>query len=466
MKVFASVKLALVETVCLAFLTGCGGGSRPPVTGGGSGPPFTALPLGFTLSPASATVPTGGVQQFRATVNPSGANPAVTWSVDCTGDTNCGTIDASGNYSAPANLPNPIAFFVIARSVVNAANGFATVGIVSSKIELDPTSVAVAPDPSGKFGKFAYVANEGSNNVSMYTINATTGILKAIGTVAAGIYPNSVAVDPSGKFAYVANSFSGDVSMYTIDATTGILEANGTNPAGTQPNSVAVHPSGKFAYVANATEPWDGAGTGVWMYKINATTGALTSIGTINSASPDTTSVAVHPSGNFVYVATWDSISMYTVDATTGALTSIGSVAGQDTGQIAVHPSGNFAYVTNSDPSNTISMYTVNPTTGALTLTGAVATGKSPGPVAIDPSGKFAYVANWTSNDVSMYSIDTATGDLISIGTIVAGSGGHSIAIDPPGKFAYVTNEYSNDISMYTIDSTTGALTLIGSLAR
>jgi DNA-binding beta-propeller fold protein YncE len=30
-----------------------------------------------------------------------------------------------------------------------------------------------------------------------------------------------VAVDPSGKFAYVANADSGNVSMYTIDATTG-----------------------------------------------------------------------------------------------------------------------------------------------------------------------------------------------------------------------------------------------------
>jgi len=31
----------------------------------------------------------------------------------------------------------------------------------------NPSSVAVAPDPTGKFGKFAYVANYGSNNVSM-----------------------------------------------------------------------------------------------------------------------------------------------------------------------------------------------------------------------------------------------------------------------------------------------------------
>jgi 6-phosphogluconolactonase (cycloisomerase 2 family) len=459
MKVSASVKLALVGTVCLLSLAGCGGG-------GSSGQPVTVLPSGVTVSPSIATVPPSGVQKFGATVTPSGTNLAVTWSVSCSIGENCGTIDASGNYTAPATLPSPDTITVIAKSVVNAADGIATVGIVSGKIELGPVSVAVAPDPSGKFGKFAYVANSGSDNVSMYAIDATTGNLETIGTIAAGITPNSVAVDPSGKFVYVANRDSSNISMYTIDATTGVLQSIGTIGAGTGPDSVVVHPSGKFVYVANTQGYWDYGSTNVSMYRINATTGALTSIGTINEAFVDQTTVAVHPSGNFAYVASSGFISMYTVDATTGALTSIGSVTAQDTGQIAVHPSGKFAYVTNLDSSNTISMYTINQTTGALTPTGTVATGKLPEPVAIDPSGRFAYAANWTSNEVSMYSIDGATGNLISIGTIAAGSGPDAIAIDPSGKFAYVANVNSNNISMYTIDSTTGALTLIGSLSR
>jgi len=129
--------------------------------------------------------------------------------------------------------------------------------------------VAVAAESLRQFGKFLYVANENSNDVSMYTIDATTGALTSTGTIAAGTSPSSVAVDPpasspmwrisflqqrldvhhrrhhrglnlhwgdrrrrvsrfrgrnpSGKFAYVANSFSFSVSMYTIDATTGFL---------------------------------------------------------------------------------------------------------------------------------------------------------------------------------------------------------------------------------------------------
>jgi YVTN family beta-propeller protein len=83
----------------------------------------------------------------------------------------------------------------------------------------------VAVDPAGKF---AYVANLGSNDVSMYTIDATTGALTPIGTIPAALSPTSIAVHPSGKFAYVTNSGSNDVSIYSIDATTGVLTLIGT----------------------------------------------------------------------------------------------------------------------------------------------------------------------------------------------------------------------------------------------
>ena len=124
---------------------------------------------------------------------------------------------------------------------------------------------AVAVDPSGKF---AYAADTGDcdflvGSISIYKINpAFAGTLSATATIDAGACPFSVAValDPSGKFGgfvYVANSdyfgaFS--VLMYSIDSVSGVLTPltpTGTIAAGTDSRSVAVHPSGKFAYVAN-----------------------------------------------------------------------------------------------------------------------------------------------------------------------------------------------------------------------
>jgi 6-phosphogluconolactonase (cycloisomerase 2 family) len=84
------------------------------------------------------------------------------------------------------------------------------------------------------------VANDGSDNVSAYTIDATTGALNSIGAaVAAGNAPYSVTVDPSGRFAYVANAGSGNVSAYTINVGTGVLTGIGAAvAAGSGPTSI------------------------------------------------------------------------------------------------------------------------------------------------------------------------------------------------------------------------------------
>jgi 6-phosphogluconolactonase len=346
---------------------------------------------------------------------------------------------------------------------------------------VDPQSIAM--DPAGKF---AYVLNGGCDGdggyVSMYTINPTTGALASIGppvsTNGFGVYPGSIAVEPFDKFGYVTNEgdpwgyedgANGSIAMYSIDATTGALTStgtiNGNCPGLCDPSSMVVDPSGKFAYVVTG-----GAGIpfNVTMYTIEATTGALTSTGTIATGGVPV-SVAVDPAGKFVYVATQNitpglagSVFMYTINATTGALASIGTIAAETyPASVAVDPAGKFAYVTNSG-SNDVSMYTIDATTGALTSIGMIAAGTGPGSVAVDPAGKFAYVVNFNSNDVSMYTINSTTGALTSTGTIAAGQSPTAIAVHPSGKFAYVTNSMSNDVSIYSIDGATGALTLIG----
>jgi len=332
-----------------------------------------------------------------------------------------------------------------------------------------PQSIAVDPT-----GKFAYVADEGCGNppiaqVSMYTINSNTGALAPIGipVVSNDEGGRALTVNPSGKFVYLLNWGEGDtagsISTYAINASTGALTSTptiyGLCPGLCAPSSVAVDPSGKFAYVANegGFTP-----TSVSMYTIDATTGALTSTGTIASGGR-AQSVAVDPSGRFAYVANFDSnnISIYTINSTTGTLIAAGTVpTGSSPSGVTVDPSGSFAYSTNSG-SDDISIYTINSTTGILTGAGTVPGGSSPSRIAIDPSGSFAYVTNLGSNNVSMYTIDSTTGLLTATGTIPAGLSPSSITIHPSGKFVYVTNHGSNDISVYGIDGGTGLLTLL-----
>jgi 6-phosphogluconolactonase (cycloisomerase 2 family) len=76
-------------------------------------------------------------------------------------------------------------------------------------------------------------------------------------TASAGSGAISAAADPFGRFVYVANAFDNTVSQYAIsvDGKLGTIMVNTfpvpTVPAGTQPQSVAVDPSGRFVYVVN-----------------------------------------------------------------------------------------------------------------------------------------------------------------------------------------------------------------------
>ncbi|MDD5007767.1 MAG: beta-propeller fold lactonase family protein [Syntrophorhabdaceae bacterium] len=309
-----------------------------------------------------------------------------------------------------------------------------------------PWSVAIDPT-----GKFAYVANKGSNTVSVYIISQTTGALTAGAPAATETSPTSVAVDPTGRFAYVANYNSNTVSVYAINQSTGALTAGTAVATGSFPNFVSVDPTGRFAYVTNKSS------NTVSVYIINQSTGALTA-GTPATTGSSPWSVAVDPTGKFAYVANYASstVSVYAINQTTGELTA-GTPAATETSptSVAVDPTGRFTYVTNQ-ASGTVSVYTINQSTGALTAGTAVATGWNPWSVAVDPTGKFVYVASGSSNDVSVYTINQSTGALTAVDTtVVMGSSPNSVAVDPTGRFVYVGNNGSNNVSVYAIDALT-----------
>jgi YVTN family beta-propeller protein len=447
------------------------------ITSGGPNP----IPTIQVLSPSCA--PAGEPVQLTVVGQNFVASSVVRWNGSDQPTTSNGSING---LIAQISASDVAAAGTAAVTVFNPGPGGGSSNASTFTINsgvVDPQSIAV--DPAGKF---AYVASQGCSGgvggyVSMYTIDPTTGALASIGPPVStnDLGTDSVTIDPLGKFAYVANeglyATDGSVSAYSIDPTTGALTSTSGGISGNSPEfccftAVAVHPSDKFAYVANG----DSTPRSVSMYNINGANGALKYFGTI-AAEGFPTSVVVDPSGQFVYVAAETdsgtpgpgSVSMYAINATTGALTSLGTIATgtmiaeSSSNAIVVDPTGAFAYVTNSG-SNNVSMYSINATTGVLTSGGLIDAGTTPLSVAVDPTGKFAYVTNFGSNDVSMYTINATTGALTSIGTIAAGSNPTSIAIHPSGGFAYVTNSASNDVSMYSIDSATGTLTFIGTI--
>ena len=114
-------------------------------------------------------------------------------------------------------------------------------------LALSSLAIALTAVATPLLGQVAYVANGGSGevegNVSGYTINSTTGALTPIAgsPFAAGLFPQSVAVDPTGRFAYAANGRSNNLSGYTINSTTGALTPIAGSPfaAELRPRSIA-----------------------------------------------------------------------------------------------------------------------------------------------------------------------------------------------------------------------------------
>src|SRR6476620_8093089 len=104
-----------------------------------------------------------------------------------------------------------------------AHNG-AAVFIATLTIWIAPAAPLRAQTPDTP-AEFAYVANTGSNSVSVYHVDSATGVLSQVvgSPFPAGSVPNSIAIDPLGRFAYVANYGSNDISAYAIDRKTGGL---------------------------------------------------------------------------------------------------------------------------------------------------------------------------------------------------------------------------------------------------
>lgn len=320
--------------------------------------------------------------------------------------------------------------------------------------------------------------SQGSGSVSGYAIDGTTGVLSPVpgAPFAAGLYPRSVAVDPSNKFVYVANKVSNNVSAFAVNGTTGALsQIPGSQfAAGLDPDWVTVDPSGKFVYVTNQLS------NNISAYMLNSATGALTSVnGSPFAADVSPISLTVDPLGKFVYVTSSDlnvptgSVLEYTIDSVTGALTPRPDPGDKVNGPLAtaVDPSGKFLFEIDAFHTQWgVNVSTINSATGALTGTLYGSGSVYPGALAVHPSGKFLYVTDDRRDFVGAFTIDSTTGNLALVpggpsgglglvsGPYATGSSPESIAVDPSGKFAYVGNTGGNNISAYTIDGTTGAL--------
>src|ERR1700730_1926357 len=293
-------------------------------------------------------------------------------------------------------------------------------------------SMVLLPTPGAHGTPFAYITNNGSNNVSV--IDTASNTVTAI--VAVGPNPTGVAVHPGGTRVYVANQSSNTVSV--IDTSTNTISA--TVAVGTFPTGVAVNPAGTRVYVTNQ------AGNTVSVLE----TATNTVIATV-AVGQNPVGVAVNPAGTRVYVANQSGNTVSVLDTATNSVIAAVTVGANPAG-LVVNPAGTRVYVTNYS-ANTVSVVD----TASNTVSATVAVGTHPVGVAVDPTGTRVYVANQSANTVSV--LDTGSNTVIVAVTVGAFPVG--VAVNTTGSRAYVTNYSSNTVSVLD----TGTNTVISTVA-
>ena len=201
--------------------------------------------------------------------------------------------------------------------------------------------------------------------------------------------------------------------------------------------------------------------------------------------NPLPTSLALHPSKNFLYVnsETANTVSGFNIDHTTGIITPIGTaqpptpvcasvtVCSNPIG-VAVDSAGHFLLVLNQGSATpavpaSISVFSIDTTRGLLTpVAGSpfpFASLVAPAPqfLIASPTSEAFYVSNGVSGTVSGFVVGANGVPSEVAGSPFATEAGATLAgmaIDPKGQFLFVADSVNNSIASFNVASN-GALT-------
>ena len=231
-----------------------------------------------------------------------------------------------------------------------------------------------------------------------------------------------------------------------------------------------------LVYVGSYTNPTPtttSAAKGIYGWRFDSKTGALTPIGlvaeTINPAH-----VWAHPNGKFLYASNWedgtpgDHVSAFAIDHRTGMLKLLNKVSakGDRANQVVLDPGGKLAGTVTYN-SGTFSMFGIEPD-GKLTEafytdqhTGKPLSERQPGPrahgIVFSKDSRFVYVAELGLDRVYVYRADpvkrtAAPADPPFVTMSAGGSGPRRLQLHPNGKFLYVNHETDSKVSVFEVN--------------
>jgi 6-phosphogluconolactonase len=185
-----------------------------------------------------------------------------------------------------------------------------------------------------KEDRYAFVADLGLDQIVAYRFDAAEAHLSVnhlmITAVAPGSGPRHFTLHPQRGFAYVINELTSTLTMFSYDQQSGELKELQT--VSTLPNDFTgtnltaeaqVHPSGNFLYGSNRGHDTIAA------FSVDQVTGKLNIIGYYNTRGRTPRHFGIDPTGNFLLVANQNSdcIVVLRIDQQTGILEPAASIA-------------------------------------------------------------------------------------------------------------------------------------------
>jgi len=290
---------------------------------------------------------------------------------------------------------------------------------------------------------FAYVANSGTDNVSVIDIATNT----IVATIPVGDVPVDIAVSPDGSTLVVVNATDQTLSYVDVASNTVTLT---TSPLGSIPSDATFNAAGDRIYVSRL------AGNSVDVFDLSGN--LLTSI----SVPGGPTDISFRPSTSDLYVLLGSQGEATIVDGSTNTLTSTsilleGLNAGTPTLPLALAftPNGDKAYVANNSDfdGSIINASGGNTVTqiggqfgGNAFINGATA-------AAVSPDGTKAYIVAEGGNQLLI--IDTSTDAVIATAFIAFRTDPNAVAISRDNATAYVTGGSTDEVLLF--DATTAA---------
>jgi YVTN family beta-propeller protein len=369
-----------------------------------------------------------------------------------------GTSTASSTLTiqgAPSSLPlfsiNSSTGSTLLRVLANGNLGVGTstptqklsvVGNISNIIDsntsmsvIATTSVGSSPSssPFSVFvsGRYAYVANNASNTMSVIDIsNPATPV--QIATTSVGTGPEQIVV--SGRYAYVANTGSDTLSVVDISNPRAPRQVGVTAAISSGADTVFV--SGRYAYVGgvNGISVVDVANP---LSPVEIAT-AITGLGNTGS---------VYVSGRYIYAGDSAAGLIAVIDISNPALPLLVATTTVGSHVKSIYVSGRYAYTANQ-VAGTMSVVDIsNPAAPVQVSTVSIGTQ----PYSVYVSGRYAYVANLISHTISVVDISNPLAPA-QVSAIPVSNFPSSVFVS--GRYAYVSSAGTSVFSVIDISGT------------